>query len=134
MADSKQELQTKKEKSSSEVEYTRNRKVFSPNVDIAEIDDNIVLIADMPGVDEKSVDVVLEKNILTITGTVEPEHFEGYEAAYSEYDIGDYRRVFEVSSDVDGDKIEATVKNGILKLVLPKAEPVKTKKIKVNAA
>jgi len=116
-----------------EAERTRNRRVFVPPVDIFEAKDATVLIADMPGVCEKSVNITLEKNVLTITGTVEPEQYEGYNCIYSEYNVGDYQRAFSISDDVDKDKIKATVKNGVLRLTLSKAEPAKVKKIPVRA-
>lgn len=116
-----------------ETERTKNRKVFVPKVDIHETKESMVLIADMPGVDETSIDITLEKNILTLTGSVEPLHFEGYSLAYSEYDVGDYQRAFTISDEVDRDKIEATVKNGVLKITLCKAEQAKAKKIAITA-
>lgn len=133
MADKKGKLQSKKEQSSMETESTRNRKIFIPPVDIMEKDNAIVLFSDMPGVDEKSVDITLEKNILTITGTIEPEQYKDYRIAYAEYNIGDYRRSFTISDTIDQDNIKATVKNGMLTLTLPKAEPARAKKIEVKA-
>ncbi len=124
----------KKEAANQEgVERTRPRKVFTPAVDILEKKDEIVVTADMPGVDERSVDITLEKNILTINGRVEPEIPEGYRLAFSEYGIGDYQRAFTISEEIDRDRIEASVKNGVLRLVLPKAAEAKTRKIAVSA-
>ncbi|MDQ5988065.1 MAG: Spore protein SP21 [Syntrophus sp. SKADARSKE-3] len=117
-----------------ETERTRTQKVYSPRVDIYETKDTIVLIADMPGIDENTVDVTLEKNILTITGGVPNPNYEGYSIIYSEYETGDYQRAFTISDDVNQDKINATVKNGVLKVTLPKAEKVKAKKIAIKAA
>jgi HSP20 family molecular chaperone IbpA len=88
----------------------------------------------MAGVDEKSIDITLEKNILTITGAVEPLSFKDYSMAYAEYDTGDYQRAFTLSSEVDRDKIEARVKNGVLRVILHKAEQVKARKIAIKAA
>ena len=116
-----------------ETERTKNRKVYIPKVDIYETKESMVLIADMPGVDETSVDIMLEKNVLTITGSVDPVLREGYTLAYSEYDTGDYERAFTISDEMDRDKIDATVKNGILKVVLHKAEQAKAKKIAIRA-
>ena len=113
-------------------ERTRARAAFVPRLDIYETNDNIVLLADMPGVDETSVDITLEQNVLTINGYVEPVEPEGYRLAYAEYRVGDYQRSFTLSDQIDQDKIEATVKNGVLGLHLPKAEPT-TKKIIVKA-
>jgi HSP20 family protein len=116
-----------------ETERTKNRKVYIPKVDIYETKDRIVLIADMPGVDETTVDISLEKNILTINGAVTSTNLEGYTMVYTEYDTGDYQRAFTISDEVDKDKIEATVKNGVLKITLYKAEQAKVKKIAISA-
>ncbi|HAJ25702.1 MAG TPA: heat-shock protein Hsp20 [Syntrophus sp. (in: bacteria)] len=117
-----------------ETERTKTGKVFVPRVDIYETQDSIVLTADMPGVDEKAVDITLEKNVLTITGSVAVTGFEGHAMAYSEYDVGDFERAFTISDEVDRDKIEATVKNGVLRVILHKAEKVKARKIAITAA
>jgi HSP20 family molecular chaperone IbpA len=117
-----------------ETERTRTRKVYVPKVDIYETKDAIVLIANMPGVDEKAIDITLEKDVLTITGSVEPLNFKGYSLAYAEYDTGDYQRAFTISNEVDRDRIEAKVRNGVLRLILHKAEQVKSRKIAIKAA
>jgi len=101
---------------------------------ISKTKEAIILVADMPGVDEKTVDVVLDKNTLTISGTSEPLSFKDYSIGYCEYDVGDYQRAFTISDEVDKDKIEATVKNGVLRLILCKAEKVKARKIAIKGA
>ena len=118
----------------SAAERVRNVKTFVPRVDIYENKDALYLIADMPGVDDKTVDIELEKNILTISGRVENGRVDGATLMYSEYEIGDYERVFTLSDEIDRDKIIATVKNGVLRLELPKAEQVKPKKIAIQGA
>jgi HSP20 family molecular chaperone IbpA len=115
-------------------ERTRARKAYVPRVDIYETNDEIVVVADMPGVDENSVDITLEKNILSINGFVEPARPDNYSLAYAEYEVGDYQRSFTVSDEIDRDNIQAAVKNGVLHLHLPKAGPAKTRKIAVKAA
>jgi HSP20 family protein len=133
MTDGKQDL-TKKEASTPEgVERTRPQKVYTPDVDIIEQKDEIIVTADLPGVDDKSLDITLEKNVLTIHGRVEPEVTSTRRLIYSEYGIGDYQRAFTLSDEVDKDKIQATMKNGVLRLVLPKATAAKTRKIAVTA-
>jgi len=86
----------------------------------------------MPGVDERSVDITLEKDVLTIYGKVEADAPEKHVLYFSEYGIGDYQRVFTLTDEVDRDKIQASVKNGVLKIVLPKAAAVKMRKIAVK--
>jgi HSP20 family molecular chaperone IbpA len=93
-----------------------------------------MIIADMPGVDENSVEVTVEKNVLKLTGSVEQTKYEGYSIAYAEYDIGDYERVFAISNEVDRDKIDAVIKNGVLRLTLHKADYLKAKKVVIKAA
>ncbi|HNQ65625.1 MAG TPA: Hsp20/alpha crystallin family protein [Smithella sp.] len=115
-------------------ERIRNVKTFVPRVDIYETKDALFLIADMPGIDEQTVDVELEKNILTISGRVENGKVKDYRLVFSEYEVGDYERTFTLSDEIDRDKIKANVKHGVLRLELPKAEEVKPKKIKINAA
>lgn len=133
MADKKQDLMKKEAQTPTEVERTQDRKVFIPNVDIFQRGEDTILLADMPGVDEKSVDINLDKNILTISGTIEAKESENHKLVYSEYGLGDYERAFTLSNEIDADRIHATVKNGVLRLVLPKAESAKPKKITVAA-
>jgi HSP20 family molecular chaperone IbpA len=115
-------------------ERTRARRAYVPRVDIYETEDTIVLLTDMPGVDENSIDITLEKNVLTLTGYVETENPDNYSLAYAEYESGDYERSFNLSDEIDREKIEATVKNGVLRLHLPKAGPAKTRKITVKGS
>lgn len=132
MANEKKEMQKKAMTNPVGTERTRSRKIYVPKVDIYETKDETVLVADMPGVDETSVDITLEKNILTITGSVEPDSYKDHTMAYAEYDVGDYQRAFTISDEVNREKIKASVKQGVLRLTLPKAEPVKAKKITIK--
>lgn len=115
-------------------ERTRARKAYVPRVDIYETDEAIFAVADMPGVNDKTIEITLEKNVLTIDGYVEPESSDKYDLAYAEYEVGDYHRSFKLSNEIDRDKIEATVKNGVLHLSLPKIGEAKARKISVKAA
>lgn len=133
MTDNVKEVQKKEAEMQTGVERTRATRVYTPHVDILERKDDIVVIADMPGVDEKSVDVTLEKNVLTIYGNVKPSIPENHRLVAAEYNTGDYQRVFTLSDEIDRDGIQASVKNGELRLVLPKAEKMRTKKIEVRA-
>ena len=122
----------KQEIAESEAERTRERVAFVPRVDIYETNEGIVMLADMPGVDESAVDITLEKSVLSINGFVDPVKPESYSLAYAEYRTGDYQRSFRISNEIDQDNIEATMKDGVLRLYLPKAEPT-TKKITVKS-
>lgn len=132
MADITKEMQKRESELEKGVERTRAEKVYTPVVDIMEQKNDIVLIADMPGVDEHSVDITLEKNLLTIYGHVEPNIPENHKLAIAEYGVGDYQRTFTISDEIDKEHIRASVKDGVLKLTLPKAKDAKTKKIPVT--
>jgi HSP20 family molecular chaperone IbpA len=134
MANETMEIQEtqKQEIAESDAERTRSGVAFVPRADIYETDETIVVVADMPGVDEKSVDITLENNVLSINGHVEPRVPEGYGLSYAEYREGDYQRRFSISNQIDQDKIEATVRDGVLRLLLPKSQPT-TKKIAVKS-
>jgi HSP20 family molecular chaperone IbpA len=125
MVDEKKELQ--KVEGSYDV-----KRIFTPSVDIIERKDDILLYADMPGVDTESLDVTIEKNVLTIYGKVKYDIPEKYKLYLNEYDVGDYKRSFTISEEIDKDRIQAVLKNGVLKLVMPKIDVVKTRKIEVK--
>lgn len=126
-------LQKQESATSEGVERTRPRKVYAPLVDIFETAEAIVVVADMPGVDENGIDISMEKNLLTIKGTVCSEAPAGYGVAFAEYGQGDYERVFTISNEVDRDAVEATIKNGVLRLTLPKSKQARAKKVSVMA-
>jgi HSP20 family protein len=128
------EKDLQKTQNTTATERIRNVKTFVPRVDIYETKEALFLIADMPGVDDKTVDVELEKNILTISGRVEDGKLKDHTLVFSEYEVGDYERSFTLSDEIDREKIKATVRQGVLRLELPKAEKVKPKKITINAA
>jgi HSP20 family molecular chaperone IbpA len=128
----KKTLQKRKTQEIEKVERTHDRKVFIPVVDIYETNEEIILMAEMPGVDEKSIDVTLDNDVLTIRGKAMPAVPEGYELVYSEYEVGDFERSFSINEAIDADKIDAQYHNGVLTVRLPKAEPVKAKKIEVK--
>jgi HSP20 family molecular chaperone IbpA len=125
-------LQKKEADSLEKAERTRSGKTFIPPTDIIETKDAMILIADMPGVDEKNIDITLENNQLTIQGNVEVNYPENYHPLYSEYEVGDYYRSFSLSDSIDDEKIVANYKNGVLRLTLPKAEKVKPRQIAVS--
>jgi HSP20 family molecular chaperone IbpA len=114
-------------------EHTRSMRVFAPRADVYETQESIVVLADMPGVNENSIDITLEKNVLTIHGFTAPQAETGLRLLYCECPEGNYRRVFLLSEEVDRESIQASVKNGVLKLVLPKSAKARARKIPVKA-
>lgn len=107
-------------------------KVFTPPADIYESEQSIVVQASIPGADENSVDIMLEKNVLTINASAFSQKHEGFTLAYCEYPLGDFRRAFTLPNEIDREGIEAVVKNGVLKLTLPKSKESLPKKITVT--
>ncbi len=104
----------------------------SPAVDIIETQSEYILYADLPGVDEKSLDVTLEKEFLSLRAEANIEVPEGYRKALEEFEPVVYERTFRIADDIDRDKIKASLRNGVLKLILPKADSAKPKKIEIS--
>jgi HSP20 family protein len=119
--------------SQEQTERTRKSRLFIPRVDIYETKDAIYLSADIPGADMDSIDITLEKNILTIEARVTTEKPVDYDLTYAEYGIGDFQRRFTLSNEIDHDGIVAKVKDGVLNLTLPKIGPAQAKRISVTA-
>lgn len=132
MAEKDLQIPEKKEVKSN-AESTRNVPVFIPAVDIFETEHDLTLLADMPGVPIDNVDIDLDGEQLTIRGTI-PEQDGVGRLLFREYTVGDYYRQFTLSSDIDREKIQASMKDGVLKLVLPKAEAAKPRKISVQSS
>ena len=130
MIDKDLQVQEKQELQSGS-ESTRNVPIFVPAVDIFESREALTLLADMPGVPIENVEIDLNSDQLTIKGSVPAEESNGA-ALLHEYQAGDYYRQFTLSNNIDRGKIEASMKDGVLKLVLPKAEAAKPRKIMVQ--
>ena len=128
------ELQAKeKTEAASSVEQTRPGRTFVPAVDIFETDKSITLIADMPGVGSDKLDIDLRDNILTLAGEVENPRPQSESDLVREYYTGKYFRQFTLSEVIDQGKIDAQLKDGVLRLNLPKVEKATPRKIAVQA-
>ena len=114
-------------------ERTRARKVYVPLVDIIENEHALMLIADVPGVDESGIDITIEKNILTLRGSVDLEPPQGFELSYDEYGVGDYERSFTLPNEIDREGVQAAIKDGVLTLTLPKMKQAVARKVSVVA-
>jgi HSP20 family protein len=126
-----QELSVRNKQEVNREEPTRSGRAYQPDVDIYETDTALWLWADMPGVDEKNINIDLANGVLTIEGTVTLEDYKELAPVYTEYNVGNYVRRFSISSDIDLDAIKARMANGILELELPKAERARPRKITV---
>ena len=110
------------------------RQVYSPRSDVYETGDAVVVVSEMPGAKESDIAITLEKNVLILSGTAGDQTPEGYRRRYSEYTPGDFERRFALPQDVDRDSIDASVKNGLLTLTLPKAKEAQPRRIEVRSA
>lgn len=114
-------------------EGTRNVPVFVPAADIYETTDALVLSLELPGVAPDAVNITLEKRVLTITGRGRSVAPEGHSLTHHEYRDGDYERAFTVSEAIDGENIQAELRDGVLRLKLPKSQPAPAKTIQVKS-
>jgi HSP20 family protein len=132
-ADTKELKVKEKQEVTSPAEQTKPGLVFTPSVDIFENDKELVLLADMPGVQANTLNIDLRDNTLTLDGDVEPLEAEGEEDVLIEYEVGKYYRQFSVSEMIDQEKIDAQLKDGVLRLTLPKVEKAAPRSITVQA-
>ncbi len=115
-----------------QTERTRSRPQFFPNVDIVENAEELLVLADMPGIRAEDVDINFENGTLTLHGKVEDRQPESTNYLLREYEVGDFHRSFQVSEAIDAEKIYAEYRDGVLTLHLPKTEAVKPRKIAVK--
>lgn len=113
-------------------EATQRHPVATPRVDIYERPEGLVLLADLPGVSERTVDVELEGDLLTISARPAGEGLEGLEQTYGEYRPSGYYRQFRLGERVDREQIKASVRHGVLRLELPKAEEATPRRIEIR--
>jgi len=111
-------------------EPTREGVMYTPQVDIVEDPSSITVFADLPGVKRDNLVIDVREGVLSLTATVDPlpDHWQ---PTYREYQEGGYDRRFSLGDRIDTDKINAKLENGVLALVLPKAEAQKPRKITI---
>ena len=114
-------------------EQTRPGAVYSPAVDIFENDAAITVLADMPGVKAQDLEIDLRDSVLTLTGRVAPSDSPLQASVLREYQSGTYFRQFTLSETIDQAKIDAQLKDGVLRLELPKVEKARPRQITVRS-
>ena len=120
--------------SGSAQETTKQERAIRPRVDIFEDETGITVHADMPGVSRDRLDIQIDGDSLTLTGNVEiptPEHMD---AVYADVRSSRYQRSFSLSRELDSENIDASLKDGVLTLRIPKREEHKPRKIEVKTA
>ena len=127
-----QEVQVReKQEVEKKQEGTVPGRIFVAVADIFETDQALTVVLEMPGVNKDSVDVRVENDLLSVEGRVDFSNYAGLQPVYTEYNVGNYARSFQLSSKIEQDAISAELKDGVMTLVLPKAERAKPRKIKV---
>ena len=111
-------------------EKTKNTLV--PPVDIFEDADMVTLLADLPGVGKDDLEIQIDKDTLQIYGKIKRSAESEAERHYIEFPEKDFYRAFTIGDEINKDKISASINNGVLKLVLPKSERIKPKKIEIQ--
>ncbi|MEJ2588902.1 MAG: Hsp20/alpha crystallin family protein [Deltaproteobacteria bacterium] len=119
---------------STPAEQTRPGLVFMPSVDIYETDKEMMLLADMPGVKADDLNIDLDENVLTLDGDVQAPEGADEADVLREFRTGKYQRQFTLSQVIDQAKIEAELKDGVLRLRLPKVEAATPRKIAVKGS
>ena len=108
---------------------------FGPVVDIYETKSEVVLLAEVPGASREDISVQVDKGVLTVQADSKfAVPGEGYAATFVAFEPGQFFRAFALSDEIDREKIDATVANGVLTVRLPKAEAAKTRKIQIKSA
>jgi HSP20 family molecular chaperone IbpA len=106
----------------------------TPSIDIHESPEGLILEADLPGVSEQQVAIQLEDNVLCLHARGASPAPEGARVLHEEFRPGDFYRSFILSDEVDRNRISAELKNGVLRLHLPKAERARSRKIEITTA
>jgi HSP20 family protein len=112
----------------------RNGMYLTPPVDVVEDEGGITLFADIPGVSKDKLNLHVEVDMLTIEGEVDIPTPTGLEPSYAEVGLPRYRRVFTLSKELEPGKVTAELREGVLKLRIPKAEHAKPRRIEVKAS
>jgi HSP20 family molecular chaperone IbpA len=107
---------------------------MTPRVDVLEDQTGITLLADLPGVPREALEIHVEGDALTIEGTVSAATPEAMEATYAEVRVPRYRRSFTLSRELDGGRIEAQLKDGVLRLRIPKQEHAQPRRVSIQVA
>jgi len=128
-----QELQVQEKREvAKKTEGTTPGRVFVPVTDIFETPEALTVVLEMPGVERGSIEANVENDVVTIAGQIDFAKYEGMQPLYTEYNVGHYARSFEISNKIDQGKITAQMKDGVVTIVLPKAEQAKPRKIQVG--
>jgi HSP20 family molecular chaperone IbpA len=130
---SPQELQVQQKREVEKAqESTTPMRAFLPVTDIYETEQALTLVMEMPGVGKDGLDVNVDSGVLTVEGRINFDKYNGLQPLYTEYNIGPYRRSFRLPSQINQDGITAEITDGVVTLVLPKAEEARPRRITIT--
>ena len=112
------------------METREESRYLVPPVDIYETKEGLNILCDLPGVAKEGLDVRVDNNVLTIKGKV--DHKTPADPVYTEFELLNYYRQFQIGEELNTEKINANMKNGVLNIFMPKMEKAKPKKIEVK--
>lgn len=116
-----------------ETKVTSGQKEFyRAPIALYENDDSYIVFVHLLGADEKSVQVRMEKGVLSIEAPLKLDLPPGSTPRYSEFRLGDYRRTLDLNDQIDEEKVEASFRGGLLRLNMPKSKAVKPRKIQIK--
>lgn len=124
-------VQQKKEVASKE-EKTVPARYYVPNTDIFETDEALTVVMEVPGVENKDINVQLENDVLRVEAKIDFSKYDGLEPVYSEYNVGHYARAFSLSDRIDQDGISADLNDGVLTLTLKKVKAALPRRIEIR--
>jgi HSP20 family protein len=133
MAETNSESRNVKQPASSRVQQGEPDVVLRPPVDIYEDANGITLMADMPGVSRERLTIEVDKDMLLVEGDARIDMSEGMEALYADVRSTRYRRSFTLSGELETGQIDASLKDGVLSVRIPKRAEVRPRKIEVRA-
>lgn len=110
----------------------RDTQYIVPPVDVFEDEAGITVLADLPGVKKEALELKVEGTSLTLAGAITPEVPDGLDPIYAEVRAANYRRAFTLSRELDTARIDAQLKNGVLRLRIPKLEHAQPRRIEVR--
>ena len=114
-------------------ERTRSRRTFRPAVDIYEVENGLMLLADVPGATPEGVTITLERRVLSIHAQAAEHSPGGHSLVYQEYEVGDFECQFTLAGEFDADRIEANLTDGVLRLTIPKAAEAQARTIQIKS-
>jgi HSP20 family molecular chaperone IbpA len=128
-----QEMQTQQKREvEGRQESTSAARSFVPLTDIFEDDHSLIVVMEVPGIHRDNLSVRVENDTLTLEARLDYSKYQGLKPVYTEYNVGNYVRSFELSGKIDQDAIRAELKDGVMILTLPKAESAKPRRIPIS--